>query len=110
MPTHGSGEDHKNWTKWFWEIFEEMSKQDRQLLLKFMSGNSRINQGVRYTIDRVSREDGFPEGHTCGNSMDIPFYKNKETMKRNMLTAFQLCGEIDMDGDNFEYGNENNDV
>ena len=31
------------WNKWFWEIFKEMNKEDRLLLLKFMSGNSRIN-------------------------------------------------------------------
>ena len=34
------------WKKWFWEIFEEMSKEDRMLLLKFMSGNQRISQGI----------------------------------------------------------------
>ena len=36
------------WRGWFFEIFDEMSKEDRMLLLKFMSGNSRLNQGQKY--------------------------------------------------------------
>ena len=44
------GASHE-WRKWFYEIFEEMSKEDLALTLKFMSGNSRINQGQHYTID-----------------------------------------------------------
>ena len=51
-------------------------------------------------------KDSFPEGHTCGCSMYIPSYSSKELMKRNMLTAFRLCGEIDIDGDNQNYGSE----
>ena len=31
------------WLKWFWEIFDEMDAQDKQLMLKFMSGSQRIN-------------------------------------------------------------------
>ena len=64
------------------EIFTEMSKEDRMLTLKFMSGNQRINQGVKYSIDVNSRrKDGFPEGHTCGLNMHVPIYSSKELMK-----------------------------
>ena len=41
----GYGDSADQWKQWFWEIFEELGKEDRMLLLKFMSGNSRINQG-----------------------------------------------------------------
>jgi hypothetical protein len=90
---------YAQWTKWFWEIFGEMSSEDKQLMLKFMSGNMRINQGTKYYINIEGTIDSFPEGHTCGNSMDIPFYSTKELMKQRMQTAFRLCGEIDLDGD-----------
>ena len=40
----------EEWKKWFWELFKEFSKEDRMLTLKFMSGNSRLNQGVKYNI------------------------------------------------------------
>ena len=44
-------EENEEWKKWFWEIFEEMNKEDRMLLLKFMSGNQRISQGIHYEIN-----------------------------------------------------------
>merc|ERR1740123_1301505 len=76
------------WRKWFFEIFKEMDKNDRSLTLKFMSGNSRINQGQHYSIDVSSYQakDGFPEGHTCGSNMVIPEYSSKEMMKQRLLT------------------------
>ena len=37
--------------RWFWEIFEDMNKQDRELMLKFMSGDTRIRHKGKYTID-----------------------------------------------------------
>ena len=40
----------------------------------------------------------FPRGATCGSHMSMPFYDSKEEMKKYMLTAFRLCGEIDNDG------------
>lgn len=41
-------------------------------------------------------------GHTCFNSIDIPQYSSKEILEKRLLTAIQMCGEIDGDG-----GNEN---
>ena len=43
MPKADGSAKIAEWTKWFWEIFKEMNKEDRLLTLKFMSGNSRIN-------------------------------------------------------------------
>ena len=36
--------------KMFWEIFAEMDKKDRERMLKFMSGDSRIVPSNRYSI------------------------------------------------------------
>ena len=94
-----STERGKNNLKWFWEIFEDMDKQDRSLVLKFMSGDSRIKEGHHYYVNICSYNYGkFPRGATCGSSMSMPFYDSKEEMKKYMLTAFRLCGEIDDDG------------
>jgi len=39
--------------------------------------------------------------------MEMPLYEDKEVMQRNTLTAIELCGEIDRDGDALqEYGDE----
>ena len=32
--------------------------------------------------------------------MDVPMYPDKETMKKNVLIAVRLCGEVDSDGNN----------
>ena len=32
--------------------------------------------------------------------MDVPMYGDKETMRKNLLIAARLCGEIDNDGNN----------
>ena len=76
-----------------------MENEDRMLTLKFMSGNMRINQGERYSISICGAKDSFPEGHVCGNSMHIPLYSTKQLMRERITTAFRLCGEIDIDGD-----------
>mmetsp|Transcript_3428 Transcript_3428/g.4537 ORF Transcript_3428/g.4537 Transcript_3428/m.4537 type:complete len:90 (+) Transcript_3428:2498-2767(+) len=54
-----SEEGQKN-LKWFWEIFDEMSKKDRELLLKFMSGDSRLKEGNHYSINMGHGLAGFP--------------------------------------------------
>ena len=48
----------------------------------------------------MAQQQGLPIGHTCGNSMDVPMYEEKETMMKSLLIAARLCGEIDADGDN----------
>ena len=85
-----------------------MSNKDRSLLLKFMSGDSRINPEQHYSIDFGHGAAGiFPEGHTCGLNMCMPYYDDKESMKKNMLIAFRMCGEIDLDGgSDRDYGEE----
>ena len=41
----------------------------------------------------------FPVGHTCGNSLEFHVFGEKEAMKKRLLIAIRLCGEIDDDGD-----------
>ena len=75
-----------------------MTKTDRMLALKFMSGNTRLNQGTEYMMhvnEGHMRRDGFPIGHTCDSNMSIPLYSSKELMQQRLITAFRLCGEID---------------
>ena len=38
--------------------------------------------------------------------MMVPHYSSKEIMKQRMLSAFRLCGEIDIDGSNQDYDSE----
>lgn len=82
-------------------IFEEMKNTDRQLLLKFMCGRSRLQPGVEQEVEIFERESEsrFPVGHTCGNSLEWYVHGEKEEMKRILLIAIRMCGEIDDDGE-----------
>lgn len=57
--------------KWFWEIFEEMSEEDRQLYLRFVNGQSKLSTDMgklRYKHELRNRSGGdtaLPEAHTC---------------------------------------------
>ena len=69
-----SHKDAHNTFQWFWEIFEDMSKKDRELLLKFMSGDSRLKPNDHYGISIGSYDSDFPKGHTCSCSLSIPYF------------------------------------
>lgn len=87
----------------FWQMIEEISNEDRQRILKFMCGRSRLQPGVTQTFDWKDTGDGrLPIGHTCGNSMDIPEYSSVEVMKKMVLIAARFCGEIDDDEEYME--------
>ena len=55
-----------------------MDKNDRSLLLKFMSGDSRLKPGESYSIEFYG-SGAFPAGYTCSSNMSIPYYDDKET-------------------------------
>jgi hypothetical protein len=97
------GDDHKI-VKWFWEIMEEFSQEHRRLYLKFAWGRQKIPSDVsnlryKHTIEVYSHmnPDSLPQGHTCFFQIDFPEYNDKETMKKKIITAIELCGEIDTD-------------
>lgn len=52
----------------------------------------------RLQLSFEGETDTFPEGHTCGFGMSLPIYTSKEKMKKNLITAITLCGEVDADG------------
>lgn len=63
---------NKEGVEMFWELFEEFSNADRQLLIKFATGRTRLAQGERITIYISGNNDKmFPHGSTCGNNMSF---------------------------------------
>ena len=39
----------------------------------------------------------FPQSHTCFFQLDVPNYETDEIMRSRLVTACELCGEIDTD-------------
>ncbi|CAH2991766.1 unnamed protein product [Chilo suppressalis] len=79
--------------RWFWEVFHELSLEDKKKFLLFLTGSDRVPiQGMRdikIRIQPVADDRYFPVAHTCFNLLDLPKYKTKERLKYYLLQAIQ---------------------
>jgi hypothetical protein len=89
----------------FWKVFEMMNQLQRQSLLKFIWGRSRLPPKERmrdqeFQIYLIGSEDNnniLPQSHTCFFQLDLPRYSSDEIMLEKLLLASETCGEIDTD-------------
>ncbi|XP_052749366.1 probable E3 ubiquitin-protein ligase HERC4 isoform X2 [Galleria mellonella] len=79
--------------RWFWEVFHELSIEDKKKFLLFLTGSDRVPiQGMRdikIRIQPVADDRYFPVAHTCFNLLDLPRYKTKERLKYHLMQAIQ---------------------
>jgi len=91
--------------KWFWEMFEGFTQDERKSYLKYVWGRSKIptdcsNLRYRHRVDICDghmEKNGFPIAHTCFFSVDVPGYDSLEVMSEKFKYAMEACGEIDGD-------------
>jgi hypothetical protein len=80
---------------WFWEVFNELDDDQKRMFLRFSTGTDRLPaQGIaalHFVIQRTADETKLPVAHTCWAIFDLPEYKSKETLKKNLLLAIQEC-------------------
>ena len=87
--------------KWFWNVVEKFEPEDQQLYLKFTWGRSRMPVELaeydKHTIfyNSYGSAESLPEAHTCFFQVDLPKYKDQETLEAKLLTAIRFCGDID---------------
>lgn len=79
----------------FWEVFEELSENQKKAFLLFLTGCDRVpilgmNQ-IRMQVQELynSTEHHFPEALTCHSLLQLPMYPSKETLKARLTEA--LC-------------------
>ncbi|XP_069830876.1 E3 ubiquitin-protein ligase HACE1 isoform X3 [Dendropsophus ebraccatus] len=89
--------------KWFWEIVQELTQEERVLLLQFVTGSSRVPHGgfayimggsglQNFTIAAVAYTPNLlPTSSTCINMLKLPEYPSKEILKDRLLVALH-CG------------------
>lgn len=101
--TDNADSDEKQ-SKWFWEMFEAFTQDERKSYLKYVWGRSKIPADTsqlryRHRLDISSSMDktGFPIAHTCFFSIDVPLYETLEIMTEKFKYAIESCGEIDGD-------------
>uniref|UniRef100_A0A914VPX8 HECT domain-containing protein n=1 Tax=Plectus sambesii TaxID=2011161 RepID=A0A914VPX8_9BILA len=80
--------------KLFWEVFFELTLEERKKFLLFLTGSNRIPlygmKAVKMIIQPAVPE-AMPVAHTCFNLLDLPQITgdNKELMRRKLLTAIE---------------------
>lgn len=89
--------------KWFWEVLEEFTEQERVLMLQFVTGSSRLPFGgfskltggggpQKFTISVVPyTQDLLPTASTCINFLRLPDYPSKDLTRDKIQVALQ-CG------------------
>jgi len=87
--------------QWFWEIIKSLSGEERLRVVCWGTGSSCIPMGgfsmmeqepgekKAFTINSIRfklkpYEARFPKGHTCTNTIDLPQYPDKETLREYM--------------------------
>ncbi|ODV87710.1 hypothetical protein CANARDRAFT_5025 [[Candida] arabinofermentans NRRL YB-2248] len=86
--------------QWFWKCISEWEGEQRARLLQFTTGTSRIPvngfkdlQGSdgprRFTIEKAGESDQLPKSHTCFNRVDLPPYKDYESLKKKLTIAVE---------------------
>jgi E3 ubiquitin-protein ligase HERC2 len=111
---HGDLKESDRHIRFFWEVLEEFSANDRKAFLQFVWGRSRLpstkvgfgKDFFRVTDHAASMIAGyttgganmhFPVAHTCFFQIELPRYTNKEILRRKLMYAIHNCKNIDGD-------------
>ncbi|XP_034296362.1 probable E3 ubiquitin-protein ligase HERC6 isoform X2 [Pantherophis guttatus] len=79
--------------KMFWEVFHELSLEDKKRFLVFVVGNDRIPvKGMKFWKITISpcvltSEDHMPEARTCWHHLLLPIYSTKQKLEEKLLQA-----------------------
>ena len=79
----------------FWRVVASMSSQDRQQLLRFTWGRSRLPRANAWPADTPFKltckhsggDNALPIAHTCFFQLELPQYTTDEVLKRRLLAA-----------------------
>lgn len=86
--------------QWFWKCVRTWDSEQKSRLLQFTTGTSRIPvngfkdlQGSdgprRFTIEKAGEAEALPKSHTCFNRVDLPIYKDYESLAHKLTLAVE---------------------
>ncbi|KAK9466291.1 hypothetical protein V1512DRAFT_264301 [Lipomyces arxii] len=86
--------------QWFWKCVRTWDSEQKSRLLQFTTGTSRIPvngfkdlQGSdgprRFTIEKAGEVMQLPKSHTCFNRVDLPPYKDYNSMVQKLTLAVE---------------------
>jgi len=77
----------------FWEVFRELSDENKKKFLLFLTGSDRIPiagmSSVKITIQMTKDTNFLPVAHTCFNLLDLPEYGTREKLRYKLLQAIE---------------------
>ncbi|KAK9506239.1 hypothetical protein O3M35_008210 [Rhynocoris fuscipes] len=77
----------------FWEVFHDLSLEDKKKFLTFLTGTDRIPiqgmKAIKIIIQPTLDEKYLPVAHTCFNLLDLPRYSTKGRLKYKLMQAIQ---------------------
>nr|CAB3252595.1 ZF(ZZ)-8 zinc finger protein [Phallusia mammillata] len=93
--------------KWFWEVMESFSNEERSLFLRFVWGRTRLPRSIAdfrgkdFVIqvpDKYDPPDHYlPESYTCFFMLKLPRYSCKHVLEEKLKYAVHFCKSIDTD-------------
>lgn len=104
----GGLSDTSQSVQWFWEIVKGMSQDELKLLLHFVTGTQKLPVGgfahlhgsngpQKFAINKSLKTAGLPAAHSCFNRLDLPDFKDKDDMKRALLTSISETEGFDIE-------------
>uniref|UniRef100_UPI0037E73551 probable E3 ubiquitin-protein ligase HERC6 n=1 Tax=Semicossyphus pulcher TaxID=241346 RepID=UPI0037E73551 len=77
----------------FWEVFEELTAEEKTKFLLFLTGFDRVTfrgmKSIRMRVAVLPDENNIclPESHTCYSQFLLPIYPDETTMQTRLLKA-----------------------
>ncbi|XP_072563291.1 probable E3 ubiquitin-protein ligase HERC6 [Paramormyrops kingsleyae] len=99
----GAYQSNHPYIKMFWEVFEELSEDEKRTFFLFLTGSKRVPiLGMDQVIMRVQcrpewTEDHSAEALTCHNLLYLPIYPTKEMLKTKLIHAITHNKDFWMD-------------
>ncbi|RNF15904.1 transferase, partial [Trypanosoma conorhini] len=82
----------------FLDVLASMTDEDRMLLLRFTTGQTRLPLREAIKVQRSGTHDSLPTSSTCFFTLRLPSYTSYDAMREKLLYAIRQCKAIDTDG------------
>lgn len=101
--TIGDDKEEHPTVKLFWQVMEQMSNEERQKVLRFVTSTPRApllgfsHLNPRFSIrDSSEDQDRLPSTSTCVNLLKLPRYTNAKVLREKLLYAINSGAGFDL--------------
>ncbi|XP_078475755.1 putative E3 ubiquitin-protein ligase HERC4 [Lampetra planeri] len=81
--------------KMFWEVFRELSDEQKKRFLIFVTGTDRVPlsgmKALGITFSMAENPEGLPQAHTCFRTFYLPAYGDKTDLRNKLSIALEQC-------------------